>query len=261
MKKLWFGLFALCLLNMSQAVAQEKVLVFAASSLTNALSELAESYEDASGDDIVLSFASSSTLARQLAQGAPADLYLSANTKWMDYAAEQQVINSESRKDLLHNRLVLVTHQSESVDSVALDSSWNISKALMGSRLAVGDPNHVPAGIYAQEALTSLGLWQQAEPLLARANNVRAALLLVERQEAKFGIVYQTDAQVAKNVKVVAHFPEQSHQPITYPVALTQQTPSKSAQGFYDYLQTSDAAEVFQRYGFSVNEPRGSVSF
>ncbi|NAX47142.1 molybdate ABC transporter substrate-binding protein [Photobacterium halotolerans] len=253
MKKLWILLFSLCVLNMPQATAQEKVLVFAASSLTNALNELAESYEHASGNQVVFSFASSSTLARQLAQGAPADLYLSANTKWMDYAAEQNVINTESRKDLLHNRLVLVTHQSESVDSVPLNGSWDITKALNGSRLVVGDPNHVPAGIYAKEALESLGLWQQAEPLLARANNVRAALLLVERQEAKFGIVYQTDAQIAQDVKIVAQFPEQSHQPITYPVALTRQAPSKAAQGFYDYLQSSDAAEVFERYGFSVN--------
>ncbi|MEI8592922.1 molybdate ABC transporter substrate-binding protein [Photobacterium sp. Hal280] len=253
MKKLWFVLFSLCLLTMHQAIAQDKVLVFAASSLTNALNELAESYEQTSGNEIVLSFASSSTLARQLAQGAPADLYLSANTKWMDYAAEQKVINRESRKDLLHNRLVLVTHQSESVDSISLNGSWDITKALNGSRLAVGDPNHVPAGIYAKEALESLGLWQQAEPLLARANNVRAALLLVERQEAKFGIVYQTDAQIAQDVKIVAQFPEQSHQPITYPVALTQKIPSKAAQGFYEHLQSSDAAEVFKRYGFSVN--------
>ncbi|MGB7997903.1 MAG: molybdate ABC transporter substrate-binding protein [Photobacterium halotolerans] len=253
MKKLWFVLFSLCLFNLPQATAQEKVLVFAASSLTNALNELAESYEHASGNEVVLSFASSSTLARQLAQGAPADLYLSANTKWMDYAAEQKVIHTESRKDLLHNRLVLVTHQSESVNSVPLNGSWDIAKALNGSRLAVGDPNHVPAGIYAKEALESLGLWQQAEPLLARANNVRAALLLVERQEAKFGIVYQTDAQVAQDVKIVAQFPEQSHQPITYPVALTRQAPSKAAQGFYDYLQSSDATKVFERYGFSVN--------
>ncbi|NAW66061.1 molybdate ABC transporter substrate-binding protein, partial [Photobacterium halotolerans] len=165
----------------------------------------------------------------------------------------KNVINTESRKDLLHNRLVLVTHQSESVDSVPLNGSWDITKALNGSRLVVGDPNHVPAGIYAKEALESLGLWQQAEPLLARANNVRAALLLVERQEAKFGIVYQTDAQIAQDVKIVAQFSEQSHQPITYPVALTRQAPSQAAQGFYDYLQSSDAAEVFERYGFSVN--------
>ncbi|WP_459782487.1 molybdate ABC transporter substrate-binding protein, partial [Photobacterium sp. R1] len=121
------------------------------------------SYENTSGNEVVLSFASSSTLARQLAQGAPADLYLSANTKWMDYAAEQQVINSKSRNDLLHNRLFLVTHQSESVDSVPLNGSWDITEALSGSRLAVGDPKHVPAGIYAKEALASLGLWQQAE--------------------------------------------------------------------------------------------------
>ncbi|WP_120512077.1 molybdate ABC transporter substrate-binding protein [Photobacterium salinisoli] len=253
MKKLLFVLFSLCLSTISQVSAQEKVLVFAASSLTNALNELAESYENTSGNEVVLSFASSSTLARQLAQGAPADLYLSANTKWMDYAAEQQVINSKSRNDLLHNRLVLVTHQSESVDSVPLKGSWDITEALNGSRLAVGDPKHVPAGIYAKEALASLGLWQQAEPLLARANNVRSALLLVERQEAKFGIVYQTDAQIAQNVKIVAQFPEQSHQPITYPIALTQQTPSQAAQGFYEYLRSSDAAEVFKRYGFSVN--------
>ncbi|MCM0148896.1 molybdate ABC transporter substrate-binding protein [Photobacterium galatheae] len=241
------------LLSLQPVSAKEKVLVFAASSLTNALTELADRFEKKTGDDVILSFASSSALARQLAQGAPADIYLSANTKWMDYVIAQKVVHTSSRKDLLHNQLVLITHVSSPEMSVRLDEQWDIAAMLQGSRLAVGDPAHVPAGLYAKQALETLGRWHQAEPLLARANNVRAALLLVERQEAKLGIVYQTDALIADNIKVLAQFPADTHQPITYPMVLTKPVPSKAAKAFYAYLESPEAEAVFRQFGFSTN--------
>nr|WP_249199430.1 molybdate ABC transporter substrate-binding protein [Photobacterium sp. GJ3] len=254
MKRNWLHLFSLLFfLNVQTAHAEEKVLVFAASSLTNALTELAEQFETQTGDQIVLSFASSSALARQLAQGAPADIYLSANTKWMDYVEAQQVVNADTRKDLLHNRLVLIGHASSTLGLITLGNELDLAALLNGSRIAVGDPNHVPAGIYAKQALTSLGLWQQAEPRLARANNVRAALLYVERQEAALGIVYQTDAQIAANVRVIAPFPQGSHDPITYPMVLTQKQPSGMALAFYRFLESDHAADVFKKYGFSMD--------
>ncbi|MDO6706742.1 molybdate ABC transporter substrate-binding protein [Photobacterium sp. 1_MG-2023] len=254
MKRNWRHLLSLLFfLNVQTVHAEEKVLVFAASSLTNALTELAEQFETQTGDQVVLSFASSSALARQLAQGAPADVYLSANTKWMDYVVAQQVVNTDTRQDLLHNRLVLIGHASSAIEPIALDNNWNIAAMLNGSRIAVGDPNHVPAGMYAKQALTSLGLWQQAEPRLARANNVRAALLYVERQEAALGIVYQTDALIAANVRVLAQFPQESHDPITYPMVLTQKQPTAAAQAFYRFLESDQAADVFKKYGFSVD--------
>ncbi|UTM60215.1 molybdate ABC transporter substrate-binding protein [Photobacterium sp. CCB-ST2H9] len=249
----WKCLPFVFLLSLQPVSAKEKVLVFAASSLTNALTELADRFEKKTGDDVILSFASSSALARQLAQGAPADLYISANTKWMDYVIAQKAANADSRKDLLHNQLVLITHISSPENSIELNAQWDIAASLQGSRLAVGDPAHVPAGLYAKQALEGLGLWQQAEPRLARANNVRAALLLVERQEAELGIVYQSDASIAENVKVLARFPAETHQPITYPMVLTKKVPSAAAKAFYAYMESAEAATIFRKFGFSTN--------
>lgn len=234
----------------NQAIASTKVMVFAAASLTNALTEIGQQYDKTHDTKTVFSFASSSTLARQIQQGAPAQIFLSANQKWMDYLVDNHAVDKSSRKTLLKNTLVLIASKSHRINHITLNRYWNIKSDLNGSRLAVGDPAHVPAGKYAQEALTSLGLWQQAMPLLARANNVRAALVLVERGEAPLGIVYSTDAAVAKGVKIVATFPESSHQPIEYPMALVNNTPS--AVAFYDYLQSHAAQSIFIKYGFGV---------
>ncbi|MGF1688179.1 molybdate ABC transporter substrate-binding protein [Photobacterium japonica] len=230
--------------------AMDKVTVFAASSLTNAMNDVAQAYQTKTGQKPILSYASSAALARQIAQGAPADIYLSANEKWMDYLAQQGVIESDSRKTLLENALVLVAPTSYPVDHITLSASWDIKNALQGTRLAAGDPQHVPAGIYTKEAFTSLGLWPQASPLLARANNVRGALLLVERQEALLGVVYKTDAMISKKVKVVSEIPDSSHSPIAYPVAMVKGKANASVQGFYDYLLSDEAATIFAQYGF-----------
>ncbi|MEI6858699.1 MAG: molybdate ABC transporter substrate-binding protein [Shewanella sp.] len=239
-------------------IAEERVLIFAAASLTNALTEVgdifkADSEANPTAINPVFSFASSSTLARQISEGAPAQIYLSANQKWMDYLVTQKAVAVESRVTLLRNSLVLIAPNSSPVNSVTLTNMWNITKAVGDSRIAVGDPDHVPAGRYAKQALSSLGLWQQAMPLLARANDVRGALALVERGESPFGIVYATDAQIAKKVKVVATFPASSHKSIEYPLAMVNSKATAATTAFYQYLQTETAPVVFIKYGFKVN--------
>ncbi|MBC7006325.1 molybdate ABC transporter substrate-binding protein [Photobacterium sp. BZF1] len=230
--------------------AAEKVTVFAASSLTNAMNDVVSAYEQKTGEKPTVSYASSSALARQIAQGAPANIYVSANEKWMDYLSEQGVIKASTRKPLLHNSLVMVAPNNYPQQTITLDGSLDLKKALDGTRLAVGDPNHVPAGIYTKEALDNIGLWQQAERLLARANNVRGALLLVERQEALLGVVYKTDALISNKVKIVSEFPVDSHTPISYPVAMVEGRGSESAKAFYDFLNSENAAAIFSEYGF-----------
>ncbi|GHA32887.1 molybdate ABC transporter substrate-binding protein [Photobacterium aphoticum] len=251
MKRLGLGCVALGFALMANASwAMDKVTVFAASSLTNAMNDVAQAYQAKTGEKPTLSYASSAALARQIAQGAPADIYLSANEKWMDYLVSQGAIETSSRKTLLENHLVMVAPTSYPTNHIALSASWDMKAALEGTRLAVGDPQHVPAGIYTKEAFTDLGLWQQAEPLLARANNVRGALLLVERQEAMLGVVYKTDAMISDKVKVVSEIPDDSHSPIAYSLAIVKGKTTPAVQGFYDYLLSDEAAAIFAQYGF-----------
>ncbi|QDZ89908.1 molybdate ABC transporter substrate-binding protein [Shewanella decolorationis] len=239
--------------SVSFAADKEQVTVFAAASLTNALNEIGQLYEKEHQTKVIFSYASSSTLAKQIANGAPADLFISANQKWMDYLVDAKAVNADSRITLLKNTLVLIAEKNSPVDQVTLNSDWDIKAAVNGSRLAVGDPDHVPAGQYAKQALENLNLWKTAEPLLARANNVRAALALVEQGEAPLGIVYSTDAKVAQKIKIVATFPATSYSPIEYPSALTKQESTASAKDFNQYLQSSSATAVFEKYGFGVN--------
>ncbi|MGF1690998.1 molybdate ABC transporter substrate-binding protein [Photobacterium kagoshimensis] len=232
--------------------AAETVTVFAASSLTNAVTELSDRYQEKNGVDSRLSFASSSALARQISQGAPADIYISANVKWMDYLQSLQVIENDSRKPLLENSLVMVAPLSYPNDTVTPSASWDVAATLMDTRMAVGDPNHVPAGRYAQQALENLGVWEAAKPHLARANNVRSALVLVERGESNLGIVYKTDAKISKKVKIVAEFPDSSHAPIRYPMAIVKNKATPVVQNYYMFLQSEEAKAVFEKYGFEV---------
>ncbi|WP_017220522.1 molybdate ABC transporter substrate-binding protein [Moritella dasanensis] len=251
-----FATFILLTLSCN-VIAEERVLIFAASSLSNALAEVGDTFKtdriaNPTKINPVFSFASSSTLARQIAQGAPAQIYLSANQKWMDYLVSQHAVAAESRVTLLRNSLVLVAPNSSPVDKVALTKHWNITQAVGDSRLAVGDPDHVPAGRYAKQALESLGLWSQAMPLLARANNVRGALALVERGESPLGIVYATDALIAKKVKTVATFPATSHKTIEYPLVMVKGNANAATTAFYQYLQTDAAQTIFIKHGFLV---------
>lgn len=180
------------------AFAADKITVFAAASLTNALQDIAVQYKQEKQVDVVASYASSSTLARQIEQGAPADLFISADQQWMDYAIDKQQIVANTRYTLLGNELVLIAPQDSQIDKVEIDKKTDWKKLLEGGRLAVGDPDHVPAGIYAKESLENLGAWSTLAPEMARANNVRSAMALVERAEAPLGIVYGSDAVASK---------------------------------------------------------------
>ncbi|TKI07396.1 molybdate ABC transporter substrate-binding protein [Martelella alba] len=228
-----------------------KVTVFAAASLTNAMQDIAKTYQKEHKVDIVSSFASSSTLARQIEQGAPANLFISADQQWMDYAQNKQTIVNDTRYTLLGNDLVLVAPKSSQQGTVKIDKQTDWKSLLKGQKLAVGDPDHVPAGIYAKDALQHLGAWDTVSPEMARANDVRAALALVERQEAALGIVYGSDAVASKGVKVVGEFPQDSHKPVEYPMALIKGNDTAAAKAFYDYLKTPAAAAVFKQYGFT----------
>ena len=250
--KLHHGLLAIAItLSLSgQVIAAEKVTVFAAASLTDALQKIANQYQQGKDVRIVSSFASSSTLARQITQDAPADLFISADQQWMDYAEKKHALDDASRFTLLGNELVLVA-PVDHAQKVTINKTTDWKQLLQGQRLAVGDPDHVPAGIYAKEALSNLGAWAQLEPVLARSNNVRAALALVERNETPYGIVYGSDAVASNKTVVVGRFPAESHQPVEYPMAIVKDHNRAAVTAFYHYLKGPQAAEIFTQYGFS----------
>ncbi|GAA3608153.1 MAG: molybdate ABC transporter substrate-binding protein [Gibbsiella quercinecans] len=247
----WIGGMVLASGMVMQASAADKITVFAAASLTNALQDIATQYQHGKDVQVVSSFASSSTLARQIEQGAPADMFISADQQWMDYAIDKQQMVKDTRYTLLGNELVLIAAQDSKQDKLTISKQTDWAKLLNGSRLAVGDPDHVPAGIYAKEALGNLGAWAALEPKLARANNVRSAMALVERGEAPLGIVYGSDAVASNKVKVVGVFPEDSHKPVEYPMAIVKDRQTPAVTAFYDYLKGPEAAAVFKKYGFS----------
>ncbi|GAB1441157.1 molybdate ABC transporter substrate-binding protein [Providencia sp.] len=201
----------------SHSFAADKITVFAAASLTNALNEISEQYKKDTNVEVVASYASSSTLARQIEQGAPANLFISADQQWMDFAIDKKLMVENTRYTLLGNELVLIAPKDAKIDKVEINKQTDWKKLLDGGRLAVGDPDHVPVGIYAKEALSNLGAWETVDPLLARTNNVRSGMALVERQEAPLGIVYGSDAVASQKVKVVGVFPADTHKPVEIP--------------------------------------------
>jgi molybdate transport system substrate-binding protein len=225
------------------------LIVFAAASLTNALEELGASFDAASGTTVKFSFAASSALARQIESGAPADVFFSADIDWMDYLQTRKLIQTTTRHDVLGNRLVLIAPAASTV-SLHIAPHFALVNALGTGRLATGDPDSVPVGRYAKQALTALGVWSSVEGHIVGAENVRAALAFVERGEAPLGIVYKTDALVDKGVRIVDTFPIDTHPPITYPIALTVGAKIGAAQ-FADYIRTPAAAAVFTKYGFT----------
>ncbi len=228
-----------------------EITVFAAASLSNAMQEVAKKFEVASGVRVKQSFAASSTLARQIESGAGADVFASADEAWMDYLDKRGLIDTASRRATLGNRLVLVVPSDKPLQlAISFDRSW-LSRLPPG-RIATGDPAHVPVGRYAQQALRALGVWAEVEARLARADNVRNALVLVERGEAVAGIVYATDAAASRRVSPAATFPESSHDPITYPFALLRGKAKGDAAAFFVHLSSPAAREVFLRHGFSV---------
>lgn len=224
--------------------------VFAAASLKNALDDISAAYIAKSGIKIVASYAASSTLAKQIEQGAPADIFISADTDWMDYAIEKKSVDESSRINLLGNKIVLIAPKHAQINSVAIARGFDLSSLAGGGKIATGDVKAVPIGKYAKAALEKLGSWQAAESKFAMADNVRAALALVSRSEAALGIVYETDARAESGVKIVGIFPADSHPPIVYPVAATVRAKAEAAN-FLEFLRSSAAKEIFERYGFT----------
>jgi len=245
-------LLALLLLLPMAVRAQSPSTVFAAASLTDALGEAAALYAKAGHPAPRLSFGASSTLARQIGDGAPANIFFSADERWMDWLQERNLIVPGTRRDLLRNTLVLIVPKDRA-RTVEIGPNLDVAALLgPGGRLATGDPAHVPVGIYAEQALRELGLWDKVQPRLAPAADVRAALLLVERGEAPAGIVYATDAAASTDVAVAGTFPESSHDPVTYPIALVRGSDSDEARALLAFLEGPEAAPVFKRYGFGT---------
>lgn len=235
----------------ARAQPNETLLVFAAASLTEAMQDVAKLWEASGNPRIRFNFAASSTLARQLEQGAQANLFASADLAWMDWAQSRALIAADTRRTLLGNRLVLVTPANSTATATIAPGLDLLSLLGPTGRLAIGDPSNVPAGLYARQALTKLGLWPALEPRLARAESVRSALLLVERGEAPLGIVYATDAAIARGVKIVATFPaDLLDPPIAYPFAVTRAGDTPAARRFLAFLATPPALETFARRGF-----------
>jgi molybdate transport system substrate-binding protein len=248
MKKLLIFAFVLFLSEVS--FADEKLTVFAAASLTNALSEISTKYEKETGIKIAHSFASSSVLAKQIENGAPADLFISADLKWMNYLQEKSLVNKSSRKNLLANTLVLIAPKGRSFD-VKFEEGFAFVKAFDG-RLCTGDIESVPVGIYAKEALTNLGWWKDIKSRIVGTQDVRGALAFVERAECNVGIVYETDAKVSSKVDLIGTFPESTHSPVLYPVAMTVNS-KESAKAYLSYLQSDEAMNIFKKYGFNIH--------
>ena len=243
------------------AAEPETITVFAAASMTDALGKLARQYNESTETRNVkvrFSFAASSTLARQIEAGAPADIFVSANEEWMDYLVAKNLIVTATRVSPVGNALVMIAPADSPLVAVEIDRRLDI-RALIGpdARIVTGDPANVPVGVYAKKALENLGLWTLVEPLVARADNVRAALALVERGEAPLGIVYETDARASKAIKVVGTFPPDSHPPITYPFAILAGRDSPAVLRFFRYLTAGSAAGVYESLGFQWREPTG----
>jgi molybdate transport system substrate-binding protein len=249
--RLFAALVILCGLAHSPALAQDKsLIVFAAASMKNALDDIDAAFTAKTGVKIAASYAASSTLAKQLEQGAPADIFLSADTDWMDYATGKKNINEATRVNLLGNSIVLIAPKDSRIDNVTIGQGFDLAKLAGDGRIATGDVKAVPVGKYAKAALEKLRAWQAAEPKFAMADSVRAALTLVARGEAALGIVYSTDAKVEPGVKIVGTFPADSHPAIIYPVAATA-TAKAEAVDYLAFLRSSAAKTILEKYGFT----------
>jgi molybdate transport system substrate-binding protein len=241
----------LCGAALPPASAEDKTLtVFAAASMKNALDDIDAAFTAKTGVKVNASYAASSTLAKQIEQGAPADIFVSADTDWMDYAIGKKNINESTRVNLLGNSIVLIAPKDSKIDTVTIGPGFDLAKLAGDGKIATGDVKSVPVGKYAKAALEKLGAWSAAEPKFAMAESVRAALTLVARGEAAIGIVYATDAKVEPGVKVIGTFPADSHPPIIYPVAATSSA-KPEANAYLDYLRSSAAKAVLENYGFT----------
>jgi molybdate transport system substrate-binding protein len=238
--------------GLPQAFAAD-VLVFAAASLKEAMDDQAKQFEAATGNKVVVSYGASNALARQIESGAPADLFISADLDWMDYVAQKNQVMPGTRSNLLRNSLVLIAPAS-SQSTLKIAPNFGLAAALGSDKLAMANPDSVPAGKYGKSALEQLGVWSSVEKQVARADNVRAALALVSRGEAPFGIVYATDAYCDKGVRIVDAFPAATYPPIVYPVAMLAASKSPAAKPLLDYLRSAPARATWEKYGFGLGE-------
>lgn len=240
----------LCAVFVAGVTQAGEVKIYAAASLTDAITELAKRYQEShSSTQIKPSFAGSSTLAKQIENGAPADVFISADKDWADYLQARNLLDAKTRVDLLTNDLVLIA-PAERVPSINLNKGTDLATSFNG-KLCTGEPAYVPVGKYAKQALDYYGWWATIQPRVVGTEDVRTALAFVERGECALGIVYKTDALLSKKVQVVATFPAESHLPIVYPGGLTKNA-NPDAQAFWQFLQSKTAVEIFTRYGFKV---------
>lgn len=238
------------LLSLAESAFAADVTVFAAASLTDALGDVGKAYRTKTGSAPVFSFAASSTLAKQIEASAGADIFISADSDWMDYLDSRGLIAHDSRRNLVGNRLVLIAPADANV-TLAIEPHFDLLGALHGGRLSLADPDTVPAGKYARTALSTLGVWNSVVNHAVNAENVRVALAYVSRGEATLGIVYTTDALSDKGVRIVGTFPDNTHAPIVYPAALTRDA-KPAAKAFLDFLNSDEAHAIFQKDGFII---------
>ncbi len=229
--------------------SSEELVIFGAMSLTDALTEVSQRFGAVRNVKVYCNFAGSSTLQRQIEKGAPADVFISASPKQIGALQREGLLYEDSRRAILSNRLVLVAPVNSSLSMT--DAGMLAQDEIR--RIAIGEPNSVPAGIYGREALTHLGVWTTVQPKLIPSADVRSTLAYVESSEVDVGVVYQTDAGLSKKVRIIYQFPDSSHSPIVYPAAVLRNTGHKVlAQAFLDYLQTAEVAAIFEKYGFFV---------
>ncbi len=243
----WLGLSV----TPTPAFAAEKIVVFAAASMKNALDNADAAFTKETGKEVTVSYAASGPLAKQLENGAPADVFISADTNWMDYVAGKKLIKDDSRVNLLGNKLVLVAAKDKA-KPVEIKQGFDLANLLGDGRLAIGQPESVPAGKYGKTALEKLGVWSSVEKKVAGAESVRTALALVSRGEAPYGIVYQTDVSADPGIAVVGTFPADSHPPIVYPFAITASSKNPDVQAYFDYLKSAKAVPFFEHEGFTI---------
>jgi len=228
---------------------EPRLLIFAAASLKEALDAVNDAFRLAKGPESSTSFAASSTLAKHIEAGAPSDVFISADLDWMDYLANKNLIKPQTRTNLLGNHLVLIAPFGSTTE-IGIKPDFPLAQALGNGRLAIANPDDVPAGRYGKAALETLGVWSSVSDRLAPAANVRAALTLVARKEAPLGIVYQTDAAASKSVKIVGTFPDDSHPPIIYPMAAVASSTNPAVPDYLAFLKSTAARPIFEKYGF-----------
>lgn len=250
MKRLFLLVVFILITTSSVLFAADKVSIYAAASTTNMIDEVIALYNK-KGGNAVSTYGASGALVKQIEQGAPAGIFISANQEWMDKLEKEKILLDNSRKNLVGNKLVLVTNVKNNI-KVDFNKKVDFSSILKNDKLVIGAPESVPAGQYAKQAFTKLGYWDSLQKNIAAASNVRDALSFVSRGEALLGVVFGTDAIADKNVKVVAEFPAESHDDISYPIAIIKDNNNKEVEKLYDFLISDEAKKIYVKYGFKV---------